>query len=735
MTLLHPSLRFQRSLLSLALASAFIPWQAHAEGDEAKAVGTISVGLGGVSGSSADRTLFGQYNGLRDKDAFGILGIDYSLRNQEAGNWVDFQATNLGLETREMHLIWKNPGSWKITADYGELVHYDPYTINTGLVGSGSTTPQVQVLAGGPGSGGELELKTKRTGLGFGFSKTISPAFSFTLDLKNEKKEGSRLFGTGMNCPTAIDPKCGGTTATNTGWALLMLPEPISANHSQVEARLNYAIEKFRVNLGYYGSFYRNDNGSLNPLVPGSLNNPLGALLPLSSGLQSLLASPLALAPDNQSQQFDLNGSYDFTHSTRATMKLAYSTATQTDNFAGAGLANAPVGVSNLDGKVQTKLAKIGLTSRPMSKLSLLADLRYENKDDQTPIAYYNTEGTASYTNRAQSMRKTLGKLEAGWQFNSDYRGTLTADHESIDRGVFTATSATSGISALREQTDETAVRAELRRRMAENFSGSISLSSSRRDGSNWLKPNSGQGVTEVTNLSDPVTGLPSTAIFMPTLANRKRDKAKLFADWQASESLALQFSVEGGKDKFDVPSSYGLQDTRMDQYTVDWNYALSDKWGLNGYLSLGHQNLNQARPAGAVMAFDNTNTGANIGFTGKPSGTVEVGGNLSYVDDKSVYAQTLTPSAGADSVALLAATGGLPDIVFNQTTLKLFGKYALDKTSAIRVDFVYQRSNWNDWAWGYNNVPFTYSDGTTVVQKPTQSVSAIGISYVYQLP
>lgn len=730
------SFRFHRSLLALALSAAFVPMATLAEGDAAAALTTVSFGLGAVSGDSADHALFGQYNGLRpDRNLFGTLGIDYSRRDLENGKWVEFEASNLLGDTREMGLVWKNPGSWKLSANYGELVRYDPTTVNSGLLGAGSTTPQVVALSAGPGTGADLELKTKRTGLGIGFAKTISPALLFELDLKSENKEGSRLFGIGINCPSVITPGCLGTTATNSGWATLMLPEPINANHSQIEARLSYAAEKLRFNLGYYGSFYRNHNDTLNPTVPGSLYNPVGRLLPLNTGLQAVLSQPVALAPDNQAHQFDLSGSYDFTGTTRGSFKLGRALATQNSDFADAGLTGAPTGVTNLAGQVKTTLAKLSLSSRPVRQLSLLADLRYEKKDDQTPIALYNTEGTATFTNRDISGQKTNGKLQASWQFSSDYRGTLGADRESIDRGVFTASSAISGISALRQKTDETSVRAELRRRMSESFSGAVSVSSSRRTGSNWLKDNSGLGVTEVSDPADPVTGFSSTAIFMPTLADRKRNKVKLFADWQASESLTLQVSAENGTDRFDTPSNYGLRDSGMNQFSLDWGYTLSDNWGLNGTLSRSLQSLNQARAAGYLMAFDNTNVGASVGVNGKASGKLNVGGSLSYVGDKSVYAQTLDSFAGSDSVALLAATGGLPDIQYSQTALKLFGKYALEKGSSLRVDFVHQRNIVNDWSWGLNGVAFAYSDGSTVLQKQTQSVSVVGVTYVYQLP
>jgi hypothetical protein len=175
----------------------------------------------------------------------------------------------------------------------------------------------------------------------------------------------------------------------------------------------------------------------------------------------------------------------------------------------------------------------------------------------------------------------------------------------------------------------------------------------------------------------------------------------------------------------------YGLRDTGMNQLSIDWGYTLSDNWALNGYASRGVQTFNQARPAGYVMAFDNTNLGASIGFTGKASSALQVGGNLTYVGDKSVYAQTLDAGADAYSQNLLNTTGGLPDVVYRQTALKLFGKYALNKTSTVRVDAVHQRYSVNDWAW----TGFTYSDGTTVTQKPTQSVGVIAVTYIYQLP
>jgi len=744
MTKTDPSFHFHRTVIALAVCAAFLPAYAQstdetpkkteasvaADANPKKMEMSATLGLGGVSGGSANRSIFNQYNilGLDSDNAAGaILGFDYLRHDPENSNTVFFRGANLLTESRELGLVWRDPGEWKFSADYSELVHWNPYTVNTGLVGLGSTTPQVVHLPG-IGTGNEAQLQTKRSALGLGFAKWISPSLQFEIDLKSENKDGSVLSGTGMNCPSGYAPGCLPTTGIRTGWATLMVPEPVNSNTSQVEARVNYAAEKLRLSVSYYGSFYRNNNSTLNPSVPGSLNNPLGVLMPLSTGLQPLLNLPQALAPDNQFNQLSLTGSYDLPAKTRANFKLSYGRATQTQDFAGSGLSGAPAGVSNLGGEVNSTLAWLGITSRPIPKLTLQADLRYANKDDKTPIAPYVLEGTTTSTNQRLPEQKTSGKLQAMYQFTSDYRGTLGVDYQEIDRGVYTATSRAGGVSALRQQTDERGINAELRRSWSQAFSGSIRVSSSQRDGSSWLRPNPGTGVSEVSD-----SAFFSTAIFMPTLADRKQEKVKVFGDWHPDEKLSLQFSAEGGTNKYTMPTVYSLQNTRLSLFSLDVGYALSDAWNLNGYVSKGVQTQNQARPAGSVMAFDNTNISAGLGVTGKPTGKLEVGGNLAYVSDRNVYAQTLDTYAGSDSAALLAATGGLPNINFRQTALKLFGKYEVDKNGTIGVNLIYAQVMSNDWTWNYNGTPYVYSDNSTVNLKQTQTLTYLGVTYTYK--
>lgn len=700
------------SLLSLALLAAFAPaWAQTAPVVE----GSVSIGVGLVDGDRADRALFDQSSGLRPgSSAVGLLGAEYYRRDDERGTSVLFEAADLLTGNRELGLRWKRAGDWKVSADYRELTRREPFTVSTG--------------------GSEFDLKTTRTALGVAFSKVLSSRWQFDASIKSEEKEGSRLFGVGFACPSPIAPGCGVPTGAQAGSGLLLVPEPIDSRHTQAEGRVTYAGGKLRLSAGYYGSFYRNANGSLRPNVPAMLNNPLGAPMPLAPGLQAILGQPVALPPDNQAHHLDLAGSYGFSRTTTLNFKLAYSRASQDDNFAAMGLAGAPAGVTDLGGKLKTTLAQVGLTARPMPKLSVSGNLRYEHRSDSTPLALYNVEGASTYTNRQLPLTRTSGKVQGSYQFTSDWRGTLAGDMQTIDRGDFTATSAIAGITALRQKTDETGVRAELRRRMSDQLSGTVSLESRRRDGSNWLRDNSGVGVTDVADPSAAGAGL-SSGIFSPTLADRRRDKVRLLVDWQASDDLSLQLAAEGGRDRYQAPGVYGLRSADMGQVSLDWSYAVNVRWSVTGYVSGGRQQFDQGRPGAALVAYDNRSTTLGVGFTGKPAARWEVGGTFAFLDDRNAYNQTLDATADAGSAALLAATGGLPDITFRQTSLRLFGKYTLDKQSSLRLDFIHQRSRWSDWAWGYNSTPFLYSDGSTVNGRVTQNVSFVGITYIRRWP
>jgi len=724
----RPAGRSRPTLLVLALLAAFAPAAGRAD---TVVDAAVDVGIGVIDAGRADRTLFDQYSGLRPDDhVFGILGVDYYRRNDDNGITARLRASDLLNDNREIGVRWGRQGDWKLSASYGELLRRETLVVTSGIAGAGTAAPQLAPVA--PGTGSELDLHTKRSGLGFAVSKVITPRLQFDASARTEHKDGSRLWGIGFACPSALAVACTGNTNAQVGSAVLFAPEPIDSDHHQVEARLGYAAEKFRLSLGYYGSFYRNDLGSMTVGVPGSLINPVGTLLPVTAGLAGILGQPVALPPDNQAHQVDLTGAILYSATTQFNFKLARTRATQDDSFAAAGFTAGPAGVRNLDGSVDTTLAQVGFTSRPLAKLSLSGNVRWEDRDDATPLALYNVEGAMTYTNRQLPYRTLRARLQGNYQITPEWRGTLAAGYEQIDRGVFTATSATSGITALRQKTDETTWRGELRRRLTEDFSGAVSLEHSDRSGSNWLRDNSGPGVTEVGDPNAAATGF-SRGIFMPTLADRDRDKVRLLGDWQPTEKLSMQVAYDLGQDRYHAPGVYGLRSSDMQQVTVDASYAFNDKWSVNGFASYGTQELDQGRPDAAFMAFRNRETNVGVGVTGKVTSKLDLGANLAWLQDRSTFLQTLDATAGGANAALLQATGGLPPITFRQQALRLTGKYTIDKKSSLRGELAYYRAKWDDWAWGYSGTPFVYSDGTVASRNTTQDVAVLRVVYTYR--
>ena len=81
-----------------------------------------------------------------------------------------------------------------------------------------------------------------------------------------------------------------------------------------------------------------------------------------------------------------------------------------------------------------------------------------------------------------------------------------------------------------------------------------------------------------------------------------------------------------------------------------------------------------------------------------------------------------------------MTSTTGAPlnDIHTKVTTVKLSARYALQRNSGVRVTYIHDRYETDDWTWAYWN--YTPAEGgTTVRQDPNQKVDFLGASYYYR--
>jgi MtrB/PioB family decaheme-associated outer membrane protein len=675
---------FPLATMTAALLAVYAPAFAE-ESDEVtqltKPSSTIGIGLGYLS---KDAPRFGQYSGVRDQGTYGLVDVDIVKRNDDTGTWFKLKGRNLGLDDREMRISHERQGDWGYFLDFSQTPRYEPYTANTAVTGIG--TSNLAIPANAAPVEVPVQLKTKREAIGLGFSKQLGNGLDVQVRVRNEEKDGSRIFARGTTTP-----------------AFEFTPEPIHSTTRQLEATLGYTTERLQLSGGYYGTAYDNHNNALNTTG----GNTTGGANALS------LFTPIGLPPDNQSHQLFLTGGYSFTPTTRGTFKVAYAKATQDDTFVTAAVP----GNTNLGGRIDTTQVQMGLTARPIEKLSLLANLRYENRDEKTPVLRYSNLATTTSTfngdNEPRSIKTTNGKLEASYLLPMTVRLTGGIDYEEKERN-----SSPVRVVSHRDKTQETSYRAELRRSMSETVTGAIAYIRSDRDGSDFL--------TTVLNNNPPTAG--SNLIAPLHLADRQRDKVRLSVNWTPLDALSLQFMADQTRDDYGqrTADALGIRDGKSKNYSIDASYAFSDAWQANAWIS---SNDNSSKQASAVSANLGQMWGANlssktnaygIGMRGKVSSKLEIGADLSHTDITDEYLQQAINGTARTS---------LPEVSTRLTSVKLFGNYTLDKNSSIRVDYVYDRYISNDWTWS----TWAYADGTTLTQNPNQNVNFIGVSYIYK--
>jgi MtrB/PioB family decaheme-associated outer membrane protein len=694
---------FRLSALSTALFAAF--GTAHAGEAEVnqliKPDSTVSVGIGNWSG---DRPQQGTYDGMRKKGGYGLLDADIAKRDDDTGTWLKLKVINFGLDNREIKGEYLRQGDIGASFEYSRISRDDPNTFTTRLQGIGTTTQTVSTTAV-PGPVTNLNLGTDRDAISLGFYKNLMPDLDLTVSFKNEDKKGNRNWSRGS--------------------AVEFVTEPINSTTRQLEAVLNYTTKTLQLSGGYYGSWYDNKYNMVTVQTAG-LVAPTYLSLPL----------------DNQAHQLFLNGGYAFSPSTRGTLKLEYTRATQNEHLpmqdiAGLSLAGSP---QNLNGAINTTLVQLGMTSRPISELSLVANLRYHNVKDVTPVNQFVRAGAGTCVtppganqcvdNTPFTYKTISGKLEGTYRLPDGYSLIAGLDERRQDRTIPQGNTLGAGgtdnqrVVPFRIKVDETTYRLQLRRSFSDVLNGSLGYLNSKRTGSGYISAATGAGGA-ASDLINPIN-----------VADRNRDKIRMVLDWTPVEKLTLQFNAEESKDDYAKNQRYGMRDGKGQLYSFDASYMVADNWKLNGWYSYDYSQARQLNSRTATTSnkdnnLQDTGNALGIGLRGDVTGQISIGADLEMSRNVSKYQQTLDAAQTATISALL------PDVQNKMTKLTLFSTYALDKNSEVRVSLVHERWTNNDWSWMLaNGTPWTFgttTDGTTVTAAGKQTSTFIGARYIYK--
>lgn len=699
---------FKRTVLALAVSMAFPVSSALAQEDVAELI-SPNVGEAGIKLQYLNdvNPLYRQYYGL-NKDGVNSSADLKVIRRSDEGRWLRVEGRDLGLRTQEFGVSVEQQGDWKLGLDYNQIPRFAPFEVSTRVTGIGHDTLNLGTTFE------DRDLMTQRTATSLTATKFISRNLQASVTFKNEDKKGERLFGVNGNSFLGV-----------TG--MLFTPEPINSNHRQIEASLDYSTEKFYVSGGYYGSFFENRAGK-GLFVNFGADNSNNVLAGRPTSM-----SPLSLAPDNQAHQFSLAGGYNFSRDTHANLKVSKTFATQENEFvSGPGIVRLPsMTLSNLGGKLDTTNVFGSLTSRVTDKLNLLASWAYEDRNDRTPKNVFLLDNhfvpPEPVANNPESQKSHRGKFEASYRLPQGYNLTAGYDYDYHKY---------EGMQELfRDEVTEQTYRVDVRKSFGDTVNGSLMVAHSDRDGSRWgTSP-----VTATGKGNNPAFGEHWTA---PTqFSDRQRDKVKVLVDWVPVDRLSTQFAYEYGQDNyksriFDI----GLDKGRSELASLDASYRFNERWKANmwysystndieqnslnstfGSLCNGTSISNTCVPWGAKLKLHSNAVGA--GFDGQINSKLSVGGQYLFSHDVNKYDISFADAGRLSSIR--QGAGILPDTEYKLNTLRLFAKYAVTKATSVRLDYVWDRRELDDFTWS----SWTYSDGTKVLVEPDQITRIIAVS------
>jgi len=243
--------------------------------------GTLAIGAIATGGDDGNA----QWSRYAAWDSGIILGLlDMTFERADDGTYANIRASRISDDDEYYQAVFGRAGSYKIQAfirDMPNRLVHDSQSIWNGvgsnrltlmdpLVPAGSTPDQVAAAyAASP----TRTLGVTREKQGIGFSMYLTPQWTMYANATNEDRSGTRPFGGPFFFNYAFSGNSG----------VFETPRPIDDSTVNLNAGLRFNGSKWRMDVGYSGSFYRDrytrftyeNPFSLYPVVGGAVSAPL----------------------------------------------------------------------------------------------------------------------------------------------------------------------------------------------------------------------------------------------------------------------------------------------------------------------------------------------------------------------------------------------------------------------------------------------------------------------------
>ena len=740
----------RKILMSLAIAAMLLPATALAQDDDGFLLDEepvkepvpvfdswVEVGAGWTSDSSFK---FGEFSGLEDKGGH-IIG---DFRIQMRGAWDDdsteywlLTGSNLGLESRAMHLEFGHQGSFKLFLDYDQIPKFLLDDASTPFIVGNSGTSLTLPANWVPGdrdngemtnlvaSLNDVNIAHDRKRFGGGVVWIMSKGWQLKSSFRREVKEGSRttaaIFGTSGGNPAAS-----------------VVPEPIDYETDDVDLVLGYQGKKAQLNLGYHLSVFRNANTSF------TFQNPYTGSPWVPTASFPTGVGQIGLPPDNKSHQISLASGYALGPTTRATANFSYTRSTQNVDFLPFTfdpniVITTPLPRSSLEGKVKTIMTRLGISSRPTPKLSLSARYKYTDRDNETPRDVFllipsdsadqgDIDGSRARINMPYSRSQHLIEVETGYRLTSRSKLTLGYDYEQFKR-TFTEVA----------KTREHRFVAKLRTSASAKMSGWLSFDYATRDGSEYIHNEAFLASHTPEHLGpDPEEEFENhPAVRKFYIADRDRIGFKASATFVPSDSVVISAMGRYSHSEYDA-TRVGLTDSQNLSATVDCSYNPNPKTTAYAFYTYENLQFDQAG-FGNRRGTDLTDFDAQFWLvdTNDKVNSFGVGLDRTAMEDRLDFGFEYTYSRSVTDFAFDAGTAlsfaPLADLKTRLHSLGMHAEYRYTDNMSIKLRYLFQKFDTVDFALDgivVDTISTVIALGNT---SPDYSVHVIGISTVYR--
>ncbi|MDR1529187.1 MAG: MtrB/PioB family decaheme-associated outer membrane protein [Burkholderiales bacterium] len=689
----------------------------------------------GIMINNEDSFKVGEWTGLTQDKLYWFGGFNFVKKDAASADYWNLSGTNIGLDSRQFNGSLGKQGTYSLTASYQGIPHN--ISDSTRFIYDGLGSNHLTLPSGFPGIAGqppmssvdiEAALKSydvalKRNTYKLGGSVFITPEIQALVDFRRDQRDGTYLmsgvFGHGGSPRSAI------------------FPYSLDDSTDQIDAKIRWSTDKAQLEAGYYYSHY--DAGDDRITWQNAYHAPAawtsGTGFPNGFGQSSFF-------PDNHYHQLRVSGGYNLPLSTRITGVLSYGISRQNQSFLPytintPALDSPALPRNSLDGKVDTKLANLSLTSRPLPKLSVKARYRYYEYDNKTPLDLYNvvTNDTVPAVNlsdvldpdsiNSSQLRYNSANSKKENRFDIDAGYSIMPGFSVRGYYNFKKTDYSPSAANLRDDTKDQTAGIELHKTANEYITGWVKYERSERTGSLFdnARLYRWRYTDGTVSAGDGFDTLPSLRQFLA--ADYQQDRVYGSLNITPTDTVSVSLLADWNKRKYKGPDCGGTSDQILpDGYVLDAtcmgrtqsaspSYTIDLQWiPMEGLSTFGFYTWSRAE-FDQISRWVNNRTTSAVDQTRNwtadlKSANNTVGIGMRFTPEERQYDYGFLYVYDFGKWSMSNTTGGneaftnqpLPDATYRMSSFQLFGSYQWNKNWKLRATYAYERLRGKDWAY-----------------------------------